>query len=148
VLLGACAGEPRGPHSTGPDVEAVRARQVAYGEALAARDSTSIADFCATCDIFDVEEDEAGPYVKISLGNSSLLEDDSGAIEFGYAEVQVSGDLAVSTGECTVTRTSPRTQRAVLRRGYCTIIWSRSDDAIWRVMSERRNVYEPLKPDE
>lgn len=144
VLLVSCSAEWRGPRSTGPDVEAVRARQAAYGEALAARDPASIADFCTSCEIFDVEEDEAGPHVKVSLGNASLVEDASGAIEFGYAEVQLSGDLAVSTGECAVTRTSPRTQRAVLRRGYCTIVWSRSEDAVWRVSAERRLVYEPL----
>ncbi|MEJ0060755.1 MAG: hypothetical protein WDM79_14775 [Terricaulis sp.] len=143
-LLAACAPEPRGPRAIGPDVEAVRARHVAYGEALAARDATATADFCATCQILDVEEDEAGPYVKVSLGNASLVADAGSAVTFGYADVQLSGDLAVSSSECSVTRTSPRTQRAILRRGYCTIVWQRREDEVWRIHSESRNVSDSL----
>jgi hypothetical protein len=142
VVLASCGQPHRGPAVTGAEVEAVRARHVAYGEARKHRNTARTNDFCNLCLIMEPQEDDHGVFVKTDLGNGSLIADANGAIEFGTADVETSGDLAVSSGECSVTRTSPTTHRPVLRRGYCVVSWHRRHDGVWRIRHESRNLRE------
>jgi hypothetical protein len=146
TALTGCDPAPRGPAVMGPDVEAVRARHTAYGEALKRRDAAAASDICNACLITEAQEDGYGTFIKSDLGNGSLIADPNGAIVLGYVNVESSGDLAVSYGECTVTRTSPTTHQPVLRRGYCLTSWHRRDDGVWRIRFESRNVHDSLKP--
>ena len=144
VMLLGCARAPDIPIGTGPEADALRARETAYGQALNRHDAAAVAEFCRYCLVVEVQEDADGPYSKSSLGNASLIEDPQSVVDFAYVEVQISGPLGDTRGECSITRTSPRTHRPVFRHGYCTTTWERDGHGVWRVMYESRNVMPPL----
>lgn len=144
LMFAACTRAPDVPIGTGPEADAMRARQTAYGQAINRHDANAAGEFCRHCLGIDVQEDADGAYVKSSLGNASLTDDPQSAVAFDYVEVQILGPLADTRGECSITRTSPHTHRPILRHGFCTTTWEKDGNGVWRVIYENRNVLPPL----
>jgi hypothetical protein len=70
-------------------------------------------------------------------GNKTLLNDPLGAAMLGSVDIEVSGDLAVSQGECRFTRTDPNKHWF----GCCMQSWRRRKDGAWRIGLESRTVW-------
>jgi ketosteroid isomerase-like protein len=126
---------------TGPDVDAVRARYEALAAALNKKDSASVAAFYdMTTLIVEPELYEGRIGIGLERNNKTLLADALSNVTLGYPEIEVSGDLAVSQGECRFTRTDPQTRQAKVWFGYCMHSWRRRANGVWIVGWESRNV--------
>lgn len=133
--------EPQSPAFMGPEVDALRARHGDFAEALAAKQATATAEFYDRGSaIYEPLIVLGRPHVSMELTNESLFADPNGSIQFLHTEFETSGTLAVSRGECIVTRTDPRSGHAAQMRGYCMTSWRRGEDDQWRVAWESRNV--------
>lgn len=126
---------------TGPDVDAIRARYTAFAAAPNKKDTASVAAFYDMSSLIVESELYEGRFgVGVARDNRMLLADPLGNVTLGYPEIEVSGDLAVSQGECSFTRTDPRTRQAKVWFGYCMHSWRRRANGVGIVGWESRNV--------
>lgn len=141
VMLAAACQEQRQPVFMGAEVDALRAQHSALGQALQSKDIAAVRAFYDLSSlIYQPVFADGVPHVGVELSNQSLFDDPNGAIEFLHTEFEISGTLAVSRGECTLSRTNTDTDEIVQMRGYCMTSWRRGEDGIWRVAWESRNV--------
>lgn len=141
AALASCGESPDIRIFTGPDVDAVRARHTALVAALNKKDAAAVAAFYDMSSlIFEPAQHDGRIDVDVRLNNDALLKDPLSAVIANYAEIEVSGDLAVSQGECIITKTDPDTHQARAWLGACMQSWRRLKDGVWRVGWESRNV--------
>ncbi|MEJ0058206.1 MAG: DUF4440 domain-containing protein [Terricaulis sp.] len=128
-----------GPIYDGPDVEAIRAADASLNAAIERRDlAAAVAHYDMSSLITEwlrVDEQRIGA----SGSYEQLFSDPNSALVFDVIDVEVSrsADLAVSGGECSVTRTNPATSQPESYRGHCMKSWRRVDGA-WLIAREMR----------
>lgn len=142
AALASCGEAPDVRVFTGPDVDAVRVRHTALVAALNKKDAAAVAAFydSGMSLIFEPAQRDGQVDVAVRLNNDGLLKDPLSAVTFNYAEIEVSGDLAVAQGECIITMSDPATHQARPWLGACMQSWRRRSDGVWRVGWESRNV--------
>jgi ketosteroid isomerase-like protein len=142
LLLAAACGGPteRRPIYEGPDVDAIRAAEVGINAAIEQRDLDAVLRRYEPAGLITeylrVDEHGIGP----EGGYRQFLGDPNSALSYGYSHVEVarSGDMAVSDGECTITRTNPVTSHGETYIGACMKLWRRSETGDWLIAREMR----------
>ena len=148
LAFSACTQQPRAPIISGPDVEAVRARDAALNAAIQHRDARAAAGFYA----LDGRIVERTPTVRTPIGPeasyAALFADDQSSMQLSVIEVEVaaSRDLAVSVGECVIVRHQEGPVRSL--HDECIKSWRRGQDDVWRIVTEARVPIAIFSPEE
>jgi uncharacterized protein (TIGR02246 family) len=150
VFLGGCTqAPPAPPDMREADAKAISDNEVAWVQAFASRDASSVASFWAE------NASVLFPNMPILNGRAAaqsavedMLKDPNFYVTFDPTKVDVSrsGDLGYSQGTYTMASTDPKTKNVMTVKGKYVTVYEKQQDGSWKAVSDIMNADGPAMP--